>query len=99
MSNSTAVLAVAAIAAVTILILRREYRMSNQESADQITAQLRKVGVEFTTKIDELEAKVAAGEPVDFTELRGVAQQLDDIVPDAPAETPDETPVEGEQSP
>lgn len=71
--------------------------MNQQELAASITAvkeQLGKVGTEINAKIDELTTALDnAGavtpevqEAIDG--LKAAAQSLDDIVPDAPAETP-----------
>ena len=64
-------------------------KISELASAVQaITQQLVKIQTEILDKIDELEAALADVEvPVEATEaldaLRGAAQTLDDIVPDA----------------
>lgn len=61
---------------------------AQQDTVDQITAQLGKVKSEILDKLAELEAQIAAGEAADFGPLTGVVQALDDIVPDAVPEEP-----------
>lgn len=56
---------------------------AQQDQVNAISAQLTKARDEIVAKVDELESQVAAGETPDFSELRSVAQALDDVVPDA----------------
>ena len=57
-----------------------------QQQIDAITAQNEKSRLEIIAKIDELQAKIDAGETVDLTALRASVQGIDDIVPDATVE-------------
>jgi chromosome segregation ATPase len=74
-------------------ITRRLDRIvTNQEAAAAIAAQLTKALGEIRGLVDtlnanivELQGQVAAGGTVDLSAVSAVAQQLDDIVPDAPA--------------
>lgn len=59
--------------------------MSNQDSINDIAAQLAKAKGEILAEIAALEAQLAAGEYLDFSALRGAAQDLDDLNTDAPA--------------
>lgn len=94
------VTAVCALAYLTVIYLfnRLEYRMSEtQDAVDAVAAQLGKAKAEIVSKIDDLEAQVAAGETPDLTALKAAAQALDDVVPDAvdePVEEPVEEPAE-----
>lgn len=72
--------------------------MAAQDTVDQLTAQVLKSKEEVLGKISDLEAQVAAGETPDFTELKAAVQGVDDLVPDAPVDTPEapeqETPAQ-----
>ena len=66
-----------------------------QDLVDLIASQLGKAKDEIVGEIDRLSAAVDAGEQVDLSALQGLAQSLDDIVPDAVVEVPvEEVPVE-----
>lgn len=65
-----------------------------QDAVDQITTQLGNVKDEIVGKIADLEAQIAAGETPDLTALKAAAQALDDVVPDAPVDTPAEPAVD-----
>lgn len=69
-----------------------------QDTVDQLTAQVLKSKDEVLGKIADLEARVAAGETPDFTELKAAVQGVDDVVADvvvpAEPEVPVETPAE-----
>ena len=71
--------------------------MSLQETVDALVGQLAKAKAEIVTKIDELEAQVAAGETPDLTALKDAVQALDDVVPDSvPEPEPVPEPETGE---
>jgi uncharacterized protein YPO0396 len=57
-----------------------------QDTVDAITAQVVKAKDEIVNEINNLEAKVAAGETPDLTALKEAVQGLDDLNPDQPAE-------------
>lgn len=68
-----------------------------QSAVDAVTNQLVKAQAEIVSEINNLEAAVAAGEPVNLDALKAAAQALDDVVADAPAaeEAPaDEAPAD-----
>lgn len=68
-------------------ISRVEYAVGAvQDAVDALVAQLGKAKAEVLSKIDELEAQIAAGETPDLTALKDAVQALDDVVPDAPVE-------------
>ena len=94
--------------------LGAEFRMSNQDVVDAVTAELGKVRIEITSQADGLRAKIAelqsqvdAGVPaeqLDLSGLQAAAQSLDDIVPDAvpvdvPADVPADVPVDAPVDP
>ena len=54
-----------------------------QDLVNEIANQLSKARDEIVGEIDKLKAAAAAGEAVDLAALKGLAQSLDDIVPDA----------------
>lgn len=54
-----------------------------QDLVNQIADQLGKAKDEIVGEISRLTAAASAGEQVDLTALQGLAQGLDDIVPDA----------------
>lgn len=60
-----------------------------QASVDSITEQVLKSRLEVLAKIAELEAAAAAGEVVDFTELKAAVQSVDDIVADVVVADPE----------
>ena len=73
-------------------IMRKELKVTAQETVDAIVAQLGKAKTEIVTKIAELEA---ANPGVDLSALTEIAQGLDDVVPDVvPAEPVEDTPTE-----
>lgn len=67
------------------------FAMSTQEAVDKITAQIGKAQVELVNRIADVQAQLdAAGvaEQIDLSSLTAAAQALDDVVPDAPVNTP-----------
>ena len=54
-----------------------------QDLVNEIAAQLGKAKDEIVGEIAKLTAAASAGEQVDLSALQGLAQSLDDIVPDA----------------
>lgn len=71
--------------------------MSQQDAVNAVVEQLTKVNGEIVSEIESLQAQVeAAGvaDQVDLSALTAIAQQLDDIVPDAAVVAPGD--VEGE---
>ena len=73
-------------------IMRKELKVTAQETVDAIVAQLGKAKTEIVTKIAELEA---ANPGVDLSALTEIAQGLDDVVPEVvPAEPVADTPPE-----
>ena len=75
--------------------------MATQEQVDQITTDLQTAYTEIKGKISDqtdeikvLEAAQAAGQSVDFTNLKAITKDLGDIVPDAPPVIP----VDGTQT-
>lgn len=54
-----------------------------QDLVNEIAAQLSKAKDEIVGEINKLTAAASAGESVDLSALQGLAQGLDDIVPDA----------------
>lgn len=68
-------------------ISRVEYAVGAvQDAVDALVVQLGKAKTEVLSKIDELEAQIAAGETPDLSALKDAVQALDDVVPDAPVE-------------
>ena len=67
-------------------VLIKEEVMANQADIDAVVTELNDAAQEITTRIDELEAQVAAGQQVDLTALKAAADRLRDVVPDAPQE-------------
>lgn len=67
------------------------------DTLNQITGQLAKAREEILTKLDELEAALAANQPPaqeTLDALRAAAQSLDDVIPDQPpAEEPPAEPT------
>jgi hypothetical protein len=70
-------------AAVALL---KEEVMANQADIDAVVTELNDAAEEITTRIDELQAQVDAGQQVDLSQLRAAADRLRDVVPDAPQE-------------
>ena len=58
-----------------------------QDVIDRVTAQLSKAKTEIIAAIDDLKAQNA---DVDTSALEAAAQSLDDVIPDAPVDEPDE---------
>ena len=56
---------------------------ATQDLVNEIAAQLGKAKDEIVGEIAKLTAAASAGEQVDLSALQGLAQGLDDIVPDA----------------
>lgn len=79
---------------VRLLLEMRELQLSNQDTVNEIQAQLSKASAEIVGKISDLEAAVAAGEVLDFSGLKAAAQALDDVVPDPVVEPGPEPGVE-----
>ena len=73
--------------------------MAAQDTVDQLTAQVLKSKEEVLGKISDLEAQVAAGETLDFTELKAAVQGVDDIVADVVVPSEPEVPVEQTEEP
>ena len=69
-----------------------------QDTVDQLTAQVLKSKDEVLGKIADLEARVAAGETPDFTELKAALQGVDDVVADVVVPAEPEAPVDPEVS-
>lgn len=93
-STWIAALAVGAAVVLAVHRIKKEIRMSAQETVDAVVAQLGKAKEEIVAKIAELEA---ANPGVDLSALTEIAQGLDDVVPDVveePAEPVEETPAE-----
>lgn len=65
-------------------ILKEEV-MANQADIDAVVTELNDAAQEISTRIDELEAQVAAGQQLDLGPLKAAADRLRDVVPDAPA--------------
>lgn len=94
MSTWIAAVAVSAVVALAVTRIKKEIRMSAQETVDAVVAQLGKVKAEIIGKIADLEAQVAAGEVPDFSALTEVVDSLDAIVPDPVVEPEPEVPAE-----
>jgi len=78
---------------LNLIIAKNDTFMSNtSQTLDQVVAQITKAKGEIVAKIQELTDAVANNQDnlspesqAKLTELQALAQQLDDIVPDAPA--------------
>ena len=59
--------------------------MGLKDDLDAVLAQLGKAKTEILAKLADLEAKVAAGQDVaqEISDLKAMAQGMDDVVPDA----------------
>lgn len=69
---------------IYLKLLQIEKIMSEQqEQIDALAAQLAKAKTEIIAKIDDLQAQIDAGEPVDLTALKAAVQGIDDLNPDA----------------
>lgn len=69
-----------------VQVLLKEEVMANQADIDAVVAELNDAAQEITTRIDELQAQVDAGQQIDLSSLRAAADRLRDVVPDAPTE-------------
>lgn len=77
----------ALIALFTIKRLEGIIMSASQDAVDAVVAQLGKATDEIKAEIAALEAREPS---VDLSALKTAAQALDDIVPDAPVDTPAE---------
>lgn len=109
MNNALTAAAICILTAVACLFTRatsqrafttqlKEIAMTaTQDIVDAVVAQLGKAKGEIIAKLTDLQGQLdAAGvsEQVDLSPLVQIAQSLDDIVPDAPAEEPADEPVD-----
>jgi hypothetical protein len=91
---------VALLHVVTRRVLIERFEMSVQDQINVLVEQLRKANAEIVARLAEAEANISsqlvdagAQDAVDLSELTAIAQDLDDIVPDAVVVEP-EVPVE-----
>lgn len=68
------------------LELLQEEVMATQADIDAVVTELNDAAREITTRIDELQAQVDAGQQIDLSALKTAADRLRDVVPDAPTE-------------
>lgn len=80
------VLALFLLHAITIDSIKDAIMSASQDAVDAVVAQLTKARDEIVAEVANLEAQVAAGQAPDLTALKAIAQSLDDLNADAPAE-------------
>ena len=76
-----------------VLYTLRKATMTTQDAVDAIVTQLANAKAEILDELAAVQAQLEdaeAADKVDLSGLTAIAQALDDVVPDAPAETPTE---------
>ena len=82
-----------------ILYVLRKATMTTQDTVDAIVAQLAKAKAEILDELAAVQTQLEDAEAADRVDLSGltaIAEALDNVVPDAPAEVPAE--VEGDEA-